>query len=76
MLRTLELSQGQKADLLRDGFTTMPGAVPRASTDAARHAINAWRGRGMEPGDMETFGNESFCPELTKPRIPSAAASG
>ena len=49
--------------LKEDGYLPLPGIVPRASVDAALHAINVWMGRGMPPAEMPIYGAQSYCPD-------------
>jgi hypothetical protein len=61
----MELSIEQKHALFRDGFVTLPRAVPLELVDAARRAINTSLGsEGIDPAKLATYRSQSYCPEL------------
>jgi hypothetical protein len=61
----VELTLAQKQSLYRDGFVTLPGAVPLELVEAARRAINASLGdNGIDPAELTRFRAQSYCPEL------------
>ena len=60
----MELTPQEKERLRTDGWVRVPGVIPLRAIDAALRAVNAWMGRGLPPGEMETYSSQSFCPEM------------
>lgn len=66
----MELTAQQKQTFYRDGFVTLPGAVPEDLVNAARRAINASLGnKGIDPAQLERFRSRSYCPELQESSV-------
>jgi hypothetical protein len=60
------LNDEQKRQILEDGYTLIPGAVPPDKVTAALRAINASLGeQGIDPARLVTFRAQSYCPEIT-----------
>jgi hypothetical protein len=60
----MHLTHAQKKQLVEQGFLHVAGVVPPIMVEAARRAINASIGRGMNVADMTRFQAQSFTPEL------------
>lgn len=60
----MELSEGQKREILERGFVKVPGVVSEEKVNAAVRAINASFGEGIDPEQIVTYRAQSFCPEL------------
>lgn len=62
----MELSEAEKAALVRDGFVKLPGIVPRPLVAQALRTINGSLGsEGMHPDQLRTFRARTYCPEVT-----------
>src|SRR5687768_4298618 len=60
----MELTPQQRRQLLQDGFSVLPNAVPPELIHAALRAINSSMGEGMPADQMATLRARSYCPEL------------
>jgi hypothetical protein len=60
----MQLTPAQKQQFLTDGYVLVRGVVPPVMVNAARRAINASVGRGMNVEDMTRFRAQGYCPEL------------
>ncbi|MCA1992687.1 MAG: phytanoyl-CoA dioxygenase family protein, partial [Coleofasciculus sp. S288] len=59
-----ELDFNQRQQLLELGWVVIPGVVPKLMVRKVLRAINASIGTGMDTDKLETYHNQSFCPEL------------
>jgi hypothetical protein len=62
----MELTEGQKQEIIERGYVKVPGVVPEEKVHAAVKAINASFGDGIDPEKIVTFRAQSFCPELRR----------
>ncbi len=60
----MKLSLEQRQQILSDGYTIIPGAIPRVMVEQALNAINADLGEGIDPEQVPIYRSRSFCPAL------------
>jgi len=60
------LTYAQKSQLYREGYTNVPGVVPRHMIDSTLRAISHSLGEGLDPEKTTAYSSVSFCPELQK----------
>lgn len=60
------LTDQQRADIVRDGYTVLPQAVPRARVEAVLTAINTRLGEGLSPDDIARMQAGGFAPDLAR----------
>lgn len=61
----MKLNPAQMRQLFHDGYTIVPGAVPRLLVDRARKAIHRHIGKhGIDPDRLTEFRSLSYCREL------------
>jgi Phytanoyl-CoA dioxygenase (PhyH) len=60
----MKLTFEQKTSMLKHGYIHIPGVIPKLMVDNAVRHINHSVGEGMDPGNMQTYRAQSFCPEL------------
>ncbi len=60
----MTLSLEQKRGFAHDGFLYLPGVVPPHRVETARMHINHWLGHHFDPAKEETYGQQSYAPEL------------
>jgi hypothetical protein len=65
----VRLTEGQGAELVRDGYVVVPGLVPLPRIASALKAINHSIGRGLPPDQVAVYRSRSFCPELQRERV-------
>lgn len=62
----MHLTHAQKREIYENGFVLVPAVIPSSMVEAARRAINASLGQGMDPAEMPRLRAQSYCPELQK----------
>lgn len=62
----MKLTPNQKQKLYTDGYVKIPGVIPHFMVEEAVRAINHSLGEGIDPAQMMTFRQRSFCPELQR----------
>lgn len=65
----MKLSLEQRQQILHEGYTIIPGAIPRVMVDRALNAINADLGDGIDPEQVPIYRSRSFCPALQSSRV-------
>lgn len=61
-----QLDEQQRQQIIDDGYTLVPGAVPPDKVAAALRAINSSLGEhGIDPAKLITFRAQTYCPEIT-----------
>jgi hypothetical protein len=61
----MELTYGQKKEILDRGFVKIPGVVPQAMIGKTLQAINHSVGEGMNKDEMPILRSRSYCPEIS-----------